>query len=430
MVRFGQLRGLIGAMVVAAACLMPTGAWAASPMTPTDIREFNLWKERYLLPDGRVVDTGNGGISHSEGQSYGLLLTEAFGDQDDFDNILTWTRLHLSRPYDRLFAWRYKPGEPNPVEDLNNATDGDMVIAWALLRAGKDWNEPSYTDMGKQVASAILRLCVTSQNGRLVLLPADKGFTHQTSTTINLSYYLFAAIRTLAAAVPDPRWQQLEYDGRKLLGVSQFGVWKLPPDWESLAVNAAEQPAEGWPARFSWDAVRVPLQAVWAGIITDPGPVWNAARFWSSPHTVPFPAWTDLLEPNLAPYSGNSGVGAVAILSSSAILHQGTRNDLPSVSSAPNYYAASLIMLSRLAWIEALDHPPAPAPYPIAPADSTALQAALAASGTAATPASSAAATPPPMTAITTVFGWNSSQDSQAVSSVASGAAADHTTQH
>ena len=406
--------------------MQPAVAAMPDQFTAKDVQEFTLWKQHYLLPEGRVVDTGNGGISHSEGQSYGLLLTEAFDDQEDFDKILDWTQLHLSRPYDRLFAWRYKPGAANPVSDLNNATDGDLVIAWALLRAGRDWNEPSYTALGKELAGAILRLCVVSQNGRLVLLPADQGFAHQTSTTINMSYYNFAAIRGLAAALPDRRWQQLEYDGRRLLAESQFGAWKLPADWENFAPGAPGKPATGWPARFSWDAVRVPMLAVWAGIVSDPGPVWNAARFWSGKHAVPFPAWTDLLDEKIAPFSGNSGVGAIAMLSASAILHRGSRDDLPSVAVAPDYYAASLTMLARLAWVEAVDRPPAPAPYPIAPADSVALQALLAACGSdgAASAPGVAASDAPVLSPISTVFGW----DNAAAAPTATGAVADHTT--
>jgi endoglucanase len=379
-------------------------------MSPSDLNEFNIWTQRYLRPDGRVIDTGNDGISHSEGQSYGLLFTQSFGDRDNFDRILSWTKIHLSRPSDRLFAWRYKAGDKAPVTDMNNATDGDIVIAWALLRAGRQWHDPAYTALGQEIASAILRLCITPQNGRLLLLPAEEGFAHQTSTTINLSYYVFAGLRVLAAALPDPRWQQLEYDGRRVLAESQFGVWNLPPDWENLANGKAGRPAEGWAARFSWDALRVPVHAVWAGMVTNTGPVWNVARFWSATHPIVFPAWTELLEPTVAPYSGNSGVGAVAMLASAAILHQGTRDDLPSVSSAPNYYAASLTMLSRLAWIEALDHPSAPAPYPDAPSASASLQAELAASGPVQPqPATAPPGDPPaPMTAIATQFGWGS----------------------
>jgi endoglucanase len=395
---------------VLASLARPAAAQPPASMTATDIGEFNAWKQRYLQPDGRVIDTGNGGISHSEGQSYGLLFTQSFGDRDDFDRILAWTKTHLSRPYDRLFAWRYKAGDPAPVTDMNNATDGDIVIAWALLRAGQQWQDPAYTAFGQEIAASILRLCVAPQNGRLLLLPAADGFVHQTSTTINLSYYVFAGLRALAEALPDPRWQQLEYDGRHVLAESQFGGWNLPPDWENLANGKAGRPADGWAARFSWDAVRTPMHAVWGGIVTNTGPVWNAARFWTAPHTVTFPAWTELLEPATAPYPGNSGVGAVAMLASAAILHQGSRDTLPSVASAPNYYAASLTLLSRLAWIEALDHPPAPAPYPDAPAASAALQADLAASGPIQPPptARPPGDAPGPMTAIATQFGWGS----------------------
>ena len=246
------------------------------------------------------------------------------------------------------------------------------------------------------------------QSGRLLLLPADDGFTHQTSTTINPSYYVFAGLRVLAASVADPRWQQLEYDVRQILAESQFGPWKLPADWESLANGEAGRPAAGWPARFSWDAVRVPLHGVWGGIVTSSGPVWRAAQFWSAPHATPFPAWTELLEPTLAPYPGNSGVGAMAMLASAAVLHQGSREDLPSVTAAPSYYAASLTLLSRLAWIDALDRPPAPAPYPDAPASSPSLQAMLAASGPVVTPPPLAppGVPPAPMTAIAAQFGW------------------------
>ncbi len=351
---------MVAVAVVALAVIVQPAM--AQSVTPADTAEFNIWKKRFLMPDGRVVDTANGGISHSEGQSYGLLLSEAFNDKDSFGTILEWTRLHLRRPYDQLFAWRYQPGQPNPVSDLNNATDGDIIIAWALLRAGKAWNVPQYTKMGKDLASTILRLCVVTQNDRLVLLPAEQGFTHPTHTVFNLSYYVFAAFRVMAEAVPDPRWQQLEYDGRQLIAASQFGPWKLPADWESLDANAAERPADGWPARFSWDAVRVPLHTVWAGITNDPGPAWNATRFWSAQHPVALPAWTDLLDPAMAPYSGHNGIRAVAMLSAAAILHKGSRNDLPSVATAPDYYAGSLVMLARLAWIEAVGPNAGPGP--------------------------------------------------------------------
>jgi endoglucanase len=42
-----------------------------------------------------------------------------------------WTERTLLRGDVALFAWRYDPRAPNPVADTNNASDGDMLIAWA-----------------------------------------------------------------------------------------------------------------------------------------------------------------------------------------------------------------------------------------------------------------------------------------------------------
>ena len=43
------------------------------------------FKSRHIQQDGRVVDNGNGGISHSEGQGYALVLAELAGDREVFD---------------------------------------------------------------------------------------------------------------------------------------------------------------------------------------------------------------------------------------------------------------------------------------------------------------------------------------------------------
>ena len=67
---------------------------------------------------------------------------------------------------DGLYSWRYRPNSRNPVEDPNNATDGDLYLAWALLRAADRWNEPEWRRDGQSIGQAILRRLVVEVEGR------------------------------------------------------------------------------------------------------------------------------------------------------------------------------------------------------------------------------------------------------------------------
>ena len=115
----------------------------------------SLWREysaRFIDPSGRVIDTGNGGISHSEGQGYGMLIAVAAGDRAGFDRMWAWTRAELGVRYDHLFGWKWDPGRSRAV-DANNASDGDLLIAWALAEAAAYWNDSGFlVDATKIVA--------------------------------------------------------------------------------------------------------------------------------------------------------------------------------------------------------------------------------------------------------------------------------------
>lgn len=58
----------------------------------------NAWddyKAKYLSDEGAVIDTGNNNMTHSEGQSYGLMFAVAYNDRDSFDKILNWSYANL-----------------------------------------------------------------------------------------------------------------------------------------------------------------------------------------------------------------------------------------------------------------------------------------------------------------------------------------------
>jgi endoglucanase len=312
--------------------------------------EWRAFIDGYVAPEGRVIDTGNGGVTHSEGQGYGMLFAEHFGDRATFDKLLGWTQRTLRHRDDALHAWRYRPHEAVAVDDPNNATDGDLLIALALLRGGQRWSEPRYTDLAGCIGADLLRTCVREIGGATVLLPAAFGFEHGSHVVINPSYYVFPALAALAAVVPDPAWDAVQADGVRFLRLARFGRWALPPDWLRIADGSFETlaPAPGWPARFSWDAVRVPLHLAWAGLTAEPA-LHSAASFWKNPPQGRLPAWVDLATDRLADFGASRGVAAIAAVAHASATGL-TNPDLPHVADAEDYYSAALVLLSRVVW--------------------------------------------------------------------------------
>ncbi len=310
-------------------------------------QDWLAFRHQYITPEGRVIDTGNGNTSHSEGQGWGLMGAQAADDPDSFATILDWTTRALRRRgTDRLHAWRYKPTDANPVSDLNNATDGDLFIASALARAANRWNRPDYAEQAAHIGRDILGL-VRTAGARTVLLPGSMGFERRDCLVINPSYYAFALFNDLAALVPSRTWDTLRQDGTALVLQGRYGKWMLPPDW--LRVDRADGSlsiAPGWPPRFSWDAIRVPLHVAWGGISAEPL-MDSFRRYWASSASIP-PAWTDLHTGEVAPYAAPAGLRAVAAVA----LRKGNPNTtdaITSVMSASDYYGAGLVLLSRLA---------------------------------------------------------------------------------
>ncbi|MBV9782621.1 MAG: hypothetical protein JO264_02270 [Acidisphaera sp.] len=318
-------------------------------LSPADAREWQIFKRRFLLADGRIVDTGNNSESHTEGQGWGMLFAVDFDDRDTFTRIYDWTERTLSRPSDSLHSWRYQPGSPNPVSDPNNATDGDIFIAWALWRAAYRWGEPRYAEAAHRMADDILGLLVRRAGPRTVLLPGANGFTSSDSIEVNPSYYAFEALEELSQASPSPVWDALERDGVAMLSEGRFGRWRLPPDWLSVSRrDGSLQPAPGRPVRFSYDAIRVPLYMSWAHVL--PNDLDRSFASYADSGTMP--AWVDLRSGATAPYAASPGMRAIAQVSTDhgdAPLPQG----FPSLhTAATDYYSGALTLLSRVAWRE------------------------------------------------------------------------------
>lgn len=85
---------------------LATGAAPARAAVP----DFQTWATTYIR-QGRVIDWQQHGISHSEGQGWGLLLAQAAGDRDAFEQIEAWTAANLALRQDQLMAWSRLPDD-------------------------------------------------------------------------------------------------------------------------------------------------------------------------------------------------------------------------------------------------------------------------------------------------------------------------------
>ncbi len=236
---------------------------------------FDGYARAFLAETGRIVDRENRGISHSEGQGYGMLLAVQADDGQAFSRIWRFTRKNLRRP-DHLFSWKYDPRGNPAVADLNNASDGDVLIASALALAAIRWDRPDYLAAAIETARDIRTLLLVDYRGYTLLLPGIEGFVRLPvphkfarllgipalqSPVINLSYWIFPFLELLDTIDPDPLWVKLEASGLELLSRTP----DLPTEWSVVSEAGTLEPAPGRPAGFGYNAVRIPLYLQMAG---------------------------------------------------------------------------------------------------------------------------------------------------------------------
>jgi endoglucanase len=228
------------------------------------------YKGVFLTADGRVVDYQQNRISHSEGQGYGLLLAVSHGDRLAFDRMWKWTRDNLQvRKTDALFAWSWGQranGEWLAI-DLNNATDGDLLIAFALFEAERVWQDETYGRSARDILESIKKHLLASHGGKPVLLPGYSGFTKEDGVVVNPAYFIFPAFAAFVRADESALWQELSAQCREILSVCRFSGLNLPPDWALLRGHRVELFLEKG-TRYSYDAVRVPLYLAMGGELT------------------------------------------------------------------------------------------------------------------------------------------------------------------
>lgn len=354
MIERRRLFALSGGLAVAS--LLSSPVVAATGRTTLDPSVWHLFKARYLSADGRVVDTGNADISHSEGQGYGLLLATAANDRAGAERLHAWTNEHLRRD-DGLYAWRWEP-ESGSVTDPNNATDGDILIAWGLLRGAALWSLSDWREEAAAIIAAVRER--TLRDGPLgpLILPGLEGFEAEDRITVNPSYWVFPAFDAFAV-IDGPIWREVIRSGLALIEAARFGDHRLPTDWVDVDADGRVSPAEAWPPVYGWNAVRLPLYLVW-GRRSLPGGDDQLADLlqplarWYAGYAVrpPIPATVDVLTGETPGYGVGAGAYAMAALAQYWDAPNPDRH-LPPTAMAADYYQTVLAAMSEMALAEA-----------------------------------------------------------------------------
>ena len=248
--------------------LVFASALPASADTPGT---WTYYRDHFISRDGRVIDYYQDKISHSEGQGYGMILSVKQGDRSTFDRILSWTRNNLMVRRDCLSAWswgRFSFGEWHVI-DYNTATDGDLLIAWALLEAGDVWKDPDLAEAGMNIAETIQTRVVVSWNDKKILMPGYYGFTRKNGLIVNPSYFIFPALDLLAQKDPSGNWTAISETCTALTRQAAMGRLGLVPDWGELDAEGQLSVHILKSRFFGYDAIRVPLYLAMAGKIED-----------------------------------------------------------------------------------------------------------------------------------------------------------------
>ena len=342
-----RMRALVAAAGAALLlCLAPSAS--AQQRTPWQAGDWETYKERFIAPEGRVIDDANGSISHSEGQGYGLLLAVFADDPQTFARLWAWTSRELYVRGDDLAAWKWEPGKTPHITDANNATDGDILIAWALSAAAERWSMPALAKQARKIALSVGRGAVLRTGYGPALRPGMAGFgalDGEDGPVVNPSYWVYPAFEALAKTAPEIDWAGLRQSGLALLKASRFGPAKLPSDWVSLH-QKAPAPAKAFPAQFGYNSIRIPLYLVWGGV-TDADILRPFADLWrAAPGAVP--SVITIASGKAAESFVDKGYAVVPALLRCAMGGAPLPGDLRSVSF-DHYYPATIQMLGLAA---------------------------------------------------------------------------------
>jgi endoglucanase len=190
-----------------------------------------------------------------------MYFAVSYGDLETFQKIHNWLHSNMELNKYNLYAWKWGKRDSGSwgILDYNNATDGDMWIAYSLLLAYEKWGNHEYLKEAEKLISEIKKSCLIRENGKLLLIPASFGFVQNEYIQLNPSYTIPFIFDKFAIYDKDRIWQSLVLDSLSMFEGSALGNLKMHPDWIMLDRKSRKYDYLEEKSIFGFDSIRTPL---------------------------------------------------------------------------------------------------------------------------------------------------------------------------
>lgn len=231
---------------------LPSGA------SDTDVTNaYNTWKSRRVVTAscGSSVNYG-GGSTVSEGMGYGMLMAAYL---ESNDTLLAQFYQFYSSNLNTNGVMNWKVGDTScnnsNVQGTNGATDGDLDVALALVKAAKRW--PASSNNWGSKATAFLNIIYSKEiDSCHGIKDGDTwgGCTNGSPKNYNPSYFRTGYLRSFDCFEGGSRWAAVATQSYTVLSYT-VGNYKLPPDWVQANGSFGAGDAGGG---YGYDSCRTP----------------------------------------------------------------------------------------------------------------------------------------------------------------------------
>ena len=246
---------------------------------------YQEWKAAFVLPDAeagrsflrmgvekrwlryRILVT-------ADGQAYAMLCSVLMAGadpsaQDSFDRLYAYCKAHPSQGSKHLMSWQVT-AETIPSQALGSSSQADMLIAYALLMADRQWGSKGRLDYlvsAKLIIAALKEQCVHPTSHHVLqgnFVDESMEVEYATTSSGVVSPLIFDAF---GRATGDQTWKQVSSRMQKLLKTSlqtENGLLAFPP--EVIPVDSLPELVED--EVFSGENASVILHLALASLLT------------------------------------------------------------------------------------------------------------------------------------------------------------------